>query len=92
MFGWWQRMRVLATGIVVWDNDDGTEDIEYLGWRDRWAIFGVHSYNWWWVRRFGVLDCGCTRNPLTRRMALYRADCRTHSPFGPVLDELGSGR
>lgn len=92
MFGWWHRMKVLATGIVVWDNGDGTEDIEWLSWRDRWSIFGVHSYDWWWVRRFGGLDCGCTRNPLTRRMVLYRAACRTHSLFGPILDGLGAER
>lgn len=82
------RLRVLATGNVVWvDSRTGAEDPEHFSWRDRWSIFGPHAYDWRWVRRYGKMDCGCTRNPLTRRMALYRADCLTHSPFGPILAE-----
>ena len=55
------RLRGLLTGRVEWfDPDDNLIEVEWMGWRDRWAIFGVHSSNWRWVRRFGTRDCGCT--------------------------------
>lgn len=64
------RLRVLYDGKIAWEADDGTVEHETLGWKDRWALFGVHSYNWWWVRHWGQSDCGCTVNPLTRRRVL----------------------
>lgn len=51
-------------------------------WRTVWGIAGVQSYNWWWVRKWGKLPCGCTRNPLTRRMLLYTMECVEH--FGTI--------
>lgn len=73
------RLRVLLTGNVEWvDIETGETERDHYGWRDRWSIFGVHSYNWGWVRRLGVMDCGCTRNPLTRRMVLFRFGCAEH--------------
>ena len=56
----------------------GETETEIMGWRDRWAVFGVHSYNWRWVRRLGQRGCGCTVNPLTRRKVLTRMDCAEH--------------
>jgi hypothetical protein len=73
------RLRVLRTGVVEWvDQDTGRVEVDLLGWRDRWAVFGAHSFNWGWVRRFGTRDCGCTFNPLTRRRVLTRMDCAAH--------------
>lgn len=73
------RLRVLRTGVIEWvDPDTGQIEVELLGWRDRWTLFGVHSYAWRWVRRFGGRDCGCTFNPMTRRKVLTRMDCDTH--------------
>lgn len=73
------RMRALATGKVTWvDTDTGEAETEYMGWRDRWTLFGVHSHNWRWVDRMGRMRCGCTRNPVTRRMALIAMDCPEH--------------
>lgn len=71
------RMHALLTGRVVWvDAEDGTEETEHYGWRDRWAIFGLHSYDWRWMRRWGKRPCGCMINPLTRRRVLI---CYEHA-------------
>ena len=73
------RLAALATGRVVWeDPTTGETETEIMGWRDRWAIFGVHSCNWRWVRRLGERGCGCTFNPLTRRPVLTRMDGAEH--------------
>lgn len=73
-----ERLHALMTGQVTWIDADGTPEHEVLGWRDRWSIFGVHSWNWRWVRRWGRMDCGCTHNPLTLRTVLTNLDCPTH--------------
>ena len=75
------RLRALCNGKVVWVGDDNTFEHETLSWRDRWALFGIHSYNWWWVRRFGDQPCGCTVNPVTRRRVL---SCCDHSALGAL--------
>jgi hypothetical protein len=73
------RLRVLATGRCTWvDTDTGEREHDVLDWRSRWNLFGVHSSNWRWVKRFGRRDCGCTFNPLTRRKVLTLMDCREH--------------
>jgi hypothetical protein len=73
------RLRILRTGICEWsDPDTGDIEVDFLGWRDRWSIFGVHSYNWRWVRRYGKQTCGCTLNPLTRRVVLVSWECPKH--------------
>lgn len=73
------RLAALATGKVVWvDPTTGETEIETMGWRDRWTLFGVHSWNWRWVRRWGTRDCGCAFNPLTGRKVLTRMDCPEH--------------
>jgi hypothetical protein len=73
------RLRALRTGVVEWvDPKTGQIEVDVMSWRDRWALFGVHSYSWRWVRRFGERDCGCTFNPLTRRKVLTRMDCGVH--------------
>lgn len=42
------------------------------------ALAGPHSYEWWWVKRWGRMGCGCTRNPVTRRRLLTSSDCLEH--------------
>lgn len=85
------RLWGLLTGRVEWfDPDDNLIEVEWMGWRDRWAIFGVHSSNWRWVRRFGTRDCGCAFNPVTRRRVLTLLDCREHG-FGELLDDDEDG-
>jgi hypothetical protein len=44
-------------------------------WAMAWAIAGIHSHKWGWVRRYGRLPCGCGRNPLTRRFVWYVYPC-----------------
>jgi len=73
------RLRMLRTGVVEWvDQDTGQVEVDLLGWRDRWTLFGVHSFNWNWVHRFGKRECGCTFNPLTRRRVLTAMNCASH--------------
>lgn len=73
------RLRALRTGVVEWvDPETGQVEIDFLSWRDRWNLFGVHSYDWGWVRSFGKRGCGCTKNPLTRRLVLISWDCPEH--------------
>lgn len=73
------RLNALLTGRVEWvDPEDGAFEVEWLGWRDRWSLFGIHSHTWDWVRKYGKMPCGCTRNPLTRRMVLINWRCTTH--------------
>lgn len=72
------RVKLLVTGVTVW-TDSRTGEVEQV--RDRslaWTIAGIHSYKWWWVRKWGGLPCGCTRNPLTRRMVIFSGDCARH--------------
>jgi hypothetical protein len=80
--GQYYRVKLLITGHAVWiDTKTKEEHPEHLDWYTRWAISGVHSHNWRWVHRFGKLPCGCTRNPLTRRMVLIRYRCSEHCSF-----------
>lgn len=72
------RIRVLLTGNVKWVDNEGNVEPEHLSLRNRWSIFGVHSYNWKWVRRTGKKSCGCTFNPITHRKVLTRLDCPEH--------------
>ena len=76
------RLKALLTGKITWLDADGTPEYEVLGWRDRWSLFGIHSWNWRWVHRLGQMDCGCTRNPLTRRTVLNSRDRREQSIHG----------
>jgi hypothetical protein len=71
-----ERVRFLATGNAE-RKDTATGEITKTreSWEVRWALGGVHSHKWWWVNRYGQMDCGCVRNPLTRRMVLYSGDC-----------------
>lgn len=72
----YNRIVFLLTGNATWKDQltgDAYRTVE--SWNVRWAVAGIHSYQWWWVKRFGQLDCGCTRNPLTRRVVLFSSDC-----------------
>lgn len=79
------RARILATGKLVWEDITGELEVEYVDWRTRWAIAGIHSANWNWVRRWGSQECGCTINPITRRRVLICMACGPLSDFD--LDE-----
>lgn len=70
---------MLATGRFSWvDPDTGEELVTHEEWHIRWAIAGWPSYSWWWVRKFGKRDCGCTINPITRRRVLIAMECPDH--------------
>lgn len=69
-----------------WVHDvDCTECVphhETMSWEMRWRLFGPKSYSWWWVRRWGKMECGCcTRNPLTRKQLLYAWKCPNNKRF-----------
>jgi len=81
------RIRILATGRLVWEDITGELEVEYVDWRTRWAIAGIHSANWRWVRRWGKQDCGCTINPITRRRVLICMPCGPLSEFNLDEDE-----
>ena len=72
------RIKVLITRKTTWLNDDGSVSHTVKETPSAaWAIAGIHSWKWWWVRKYGQLDCGCVRNPLTRKFVLYsyRPEC-----------------
>lgn len=72
-----ERIRILATRRTVWgDGDDVHVDRE--SWSSAWAIAGVHAWEWRWVRHYGAMACGCTRNPVTRRIVLVDMACEEH--------------
>jgi hypothetical protein len=76
------RVKLLVTRKFTWvDQEDGSERVVKESFSHAWAMLGVHSRNWWWVRRWGELDCGCTRNPLTRRVIMFDWECGEHSSF-----------
>jgi hypothetical protein len=86
----WARIHALVTGVVEWVDPDTGEVTErdHLSWRDRWALFGIHSWDWRWVRRYGKQGCGCTLNPITRRKVLTRLGCPEHCPMDWLDDDL----
>lgn len=87
--GQFLRIRALFNGKVEWIDEDGRVEKEYMSWRTRWALFGVHSYTWKWVRRNGTRPCGCTFNPITRRKVLTQWNCSQHGTPSPVEDYHG---
>lgn len=84
----WGRIELLVTGKAEWcDAVTGVVlEKEILPWRTRWAIAGIHSHNWKWVTKYGARDCGCTINPITRRLVLIQMGCPTHSSFPDCED------
>lgn len=91
-----QRATILLTRRLVWvDCATGQEYPEKVSLSFAWTLVGVHSYKWWWVRRYGRLGCGCTRNPLTRRFVAYRYECPERHGFLnnlPDTDDTEGGR
>jgi hypothetical protein len=77
------RFRILLTGRTEWlDESTGRVEVIHEDWETSWAIAGFHSHNWWWVRKYGKRDCGCTINPITRRRVLTLWGCATHCAMG----------
>ncbi|MCH9733604.1 MAG: hypothetical protein K0U78_03475 [Actinomycetia bacterium] len=72
------RLRYLLTGRTWSENFDGERRPLTDPWSVRWAVAGIHSYKWWWVKKWGSESCGCTINPLTRRRVLYALECQQH--------------
>lgn len=89
------RIKLLVTRRFNWHYTDseGQHQLEQVKepWNAAWAIAGIHSWSWWWVRRYGELDCGCTRNPLTRRVVLMDSMCDVHCSFMRRMREEGRG-
>lgn len=82
------RVRYLITRRLEWETGDGEINrVEKVPFRVAWKMFGIRSHRWSWVRRYGRLRCGCTRNPITRRMVLYAWRCPEHFPKLPGEDE-----
>ena len=83
-----ERIKLLTPGEAQWCDAETGEVVENdkLPWRTRWAIAGVHSYNWKWVRRMGKKDCGCTINPITRRRILTNMECDKHGLCGCCMN------
>lgn len=86
------RIRLLTPRVKLlwkleWVHDDGTIEATQEKFGTVWRIAGVHSHNWKWVRKYGKLECGCTRNPITRRMVLFLWRCPVH--MKDVDDNLG---
>ncbi len=70
---------MLATRRFEWeDTETGEISVTKESWRDAWMIAGIHSYHWAWVRKYGKMPCGCTRNPVTRRRVLIAGECEEH--------------
>lgn len=79
---WLRRLKFIATGRAEWvDVETGEVEIEQLHWGARWAIAGIHSHRWWWVRKWGRESCGCSINPLTRRRVMFNMDCEKHCGY-----------
>lgn len=82
---------MLVTGKLEWtDPETGEVEITHEDWSTRWQIAGWPSYNWWWVRKYGKMGCGCTRNPITRKRVLTAMGCDTHAPakwFDDLFEE-----
>jgi hypothetical protein len=75
-----ERIKLLLTGKAEWCDAVTGQVVEQekMDWRTRWAIAGIHSHNWMWVRQFGYRECGCTKNPITRRLVLINPECDQH--------------
>ncbi len=80
------RIKFLITRKAVWiDTDTGETETVKEDFCTAWALAGVHSHNWRWVKRWGKLPCGCVRNPLTRRLVLFAWECKKHHDMGDIM-------
>jgi hypothetical protein len=77
------RIKILITRRFEWIDRDNKDSITvtHETWDMAWAVAGIHSHNWWWVNKYGKLSCGCTRNPLTRKVIMINMDCPEHCSF-----------
>lgn len=80
------RCHVLLARRVVLPNLVTGEDelLDELDWAIVWALAGPRASSWWWIRRWGRLDCGCLRIPGTGRLVLITGDCTQHSPWASL--------
>lgn len=83
------NLKILLTRKATWvDPNTGETETDRYDWGTTWALAGIHSWRWAWVRRRGALPCGCTRNPVTRRMVLYAMDCDSHGSGKKIRDAI----
>lgn len=68
-----KRLRRLLTGRYGWLKSDGTiHHYTHETWGARWAMDGVHSWRWAWVRHSRLRrPCGCIRSPFTFRHTMF---------------------
>lgn len=81
----WYRLKMIVTGKIVWVDQDENETWEHNR-RLAWRLAKPNLYNFWWVKKWGKLSCGCTINPITRRRLLTLGSCREHMPW-PMFEE-----
>jgi hypothetical protein len=84
---WW-RIRLLVTRKSRWTDEANNSVVVFTEpLAVAWALAGWHSYNWWWVRKFGTKGCGCVFNPITRLHVIF---CSPHafSKIGVPADWL----
>ena len=82
------RIKILIIRKVTWESCDGDKLYdEKVSLSFAWTLVGIHSHQWWWVRKYGRLPCGCQINPLTRRFVAYRWRCpENHGGINNSLD------
>jgi hypothetical protein len=80
------RIQKLITRKFTWVSEEGSYTSKEP-FHITWAIVGIHSYRWWWVRKYGLLPCGCRRNPITRRFVSYLYGCpENHGSINTMLN------
>lgn len=79
------RTKTLITRKFKWITKEGlryTKKSLQNGLGCCWRPFD----NQWWVRKYESMSCGCVRNPLTRRMVIYRWRCPEHMREMDILN------
>lgn len=79
------RIRRLLTGRYGWRAADGTVHYTHETPGARWALDGIHSWRWAWVRRSPLRrPCGCMRSPFTFRHTML---CWDHADLHVTAEE-----
>ena len=74
------RLRILLTRKTKWSWDGGPIEEHKESLSSAWAIARPYLLDFKpyrrWIFKRGALDCGCHRNPITRRIVLFALDCK----------------
>ena len=81
---WWLLFSRKTTW--TWEDGEAKQETHRESWSTAWALirpmlitFGPYYK---WINGRGKLDCGCCRNPLTRRIVLFTYGCKdNHGGF-----------